>query len=188
VLSVGSVQPGKGFDFVIQALAELPQSKRPLLRIVGNAEATGERDFLTRLAERLGVALAIEVGLDDVQLARRYAEAALLVFAAHREPFGLVALEAMACATPVVTVAEGGVRESVQHEVTGLLVERQPRLFADAVQRLLADPAARGRLGANAREAVCRQWTWDIGTARLEAELCAASQGGVAPAASGVVG
>ena len=171
VLSVGSLQPSKGFDFLIRALAEIPTSERPSLRLVAGTEAPGERGFLSALAERLGVALEIELGIDDRLLARRYSEAALLVYAPHREPFGLAPLEAMASATPVVAVAEGGVPESVQDEVTGLLVGRDAREFAGAVRRLLGDADARRRFGDSGREQVCRHWTWQIRGALVEAEL-----------------
>jgi glycosyltransferase involved in cell wall biosynthesis len=173
VLSVGALQPSKGFDFLIASFAHIAASARPRLRLVGNSEAPGERAYLTRCADRHGVELAIEVGVDDALLAQRYAEAALLVYAPLREPFGLAPLEAMACATPVVAVAEGGVPESVVDGETGRLVARDPRQFAAAVAALLDDDAARRRLGANGRALVCRQWTWDAAVARLEDELAA---------------
>jgi len=171
VLSVGAIQPSKGFDFLLHALAELPASVRPPLRIVGNSEVDDEAGFLAGLAARLGVELHIEVGLDDAELARRYAEAALLVYAPHREPLGLAPLEAMACATPVVAVAEGGVPETVVDGVTGRLVPRDARAFAAVVGELLADASARQRMGRAAREHVCRAFSWDVAVARVEREF-----------------
>ena len=133
VLSVGALQPSKGFDFLIASLGHIAAAARPRLRVVGNSEVPGERDHLTRLAATLDVALTIEIGVGDAELAQRYAAAALFVYAPLREPFGLAPLEAMACATPVVGVAEGGIPETVRHGVTGLLVEREPRRFAEAI-------------------------------------------------------
>lgn len=177
VLSVGALQPAKGFDFVIAGLGHIPPAVRPHLRIVSNYEAPGERERLTRLAAARSVDLAIEVGVHDDVLARRYAGAALFAYAPHREPFGLAPLEAMACATPVVGVAEGGIPESVRHGETGLLVARDPPRFAEAIQSLLDDPPAGRRLGDNARAAVCRDWTWDRAAAQLEDELRAVASG-----------
>jgi len=171
VLSVGALQPAKGFDFVIDSLAYLPSATRPPLHLVSNHAAPGERDHLTRLAAARGVELTIEVGVADEVLAQRYAAAALFAYAPHREPFGLAPLEAMACATPVVGVAEGGVPESVRDGETGLLVARDPRRFAAAIQSLLDDAAARRRLGERARAAVVCDWTWERAAAQLEDEL-----------------
>jgi glycosyltransferase involved in cell wall biosynthesis len=71
----------------------------------------------------------------------------------------------------VVAVSEGGIRETVLHQVTGLLVEREPEQFAAAVTSLLSDPALACRLGENGRKQVLEQWTWDLATARLENHL-----------------
>lgn len=171
LLSVGALQPSKGFAFVIASVARIPPAQRPPLRIVGNMEVGSERARLMQLAAAADVQLSIDVGVSDDDLARRYAEAALLVYAPHREPFGLAPLEAMACATPVVGVDEGGVRESVVDGVTGRLVPRDAAQFAETISALLGDAAERRRLGSNARDAVCRQWTWATATARLASEL-----------------
>jgi glycosyltransferase involved in cell wall biosynthesis len=84
------------------------------------------------------------------------------------EPFGLVALEAMACGTPVIGVHEGGVRESVVEGVSGILVERGSPEIAAAVARLMGDPALRSSLGKSARDYVCRGWTWEATIDRYE--------------------
>lgn len=161
VLSVGALQPNKGFEFLIESLARIPSAIRPPLRLVANAEQPSERAHLTRLAAAHGVALTIERDLPDAVLAERYAEAAVFAYAPYREPFGLAAIEAMSCATPVVAVGEGGVLETVLPDVTGRLVARDAGAFADAVVGLLADPAAQRRLGSNGRELVVERWTWD---------------------------
>ena len=84
------------------------------------------------------------------------------------EPFGLVALEAMACGTPVIGVHEGGVRESVVEGVSGILVERGSPEIAAAIERLMGDPALRSSLGKSARDYVCRGWTWEATIDRYE--------------------
>lgn len=75
------------------------------------------------------------------QLVLEYNKAQICVYAPVLEPLGLVPLESMACGTPVVGVREGGVLESIVHEQTGLLTERDPAQFAGAVQHLLSNPA-----------------------------------------------
>jgi glycosyltransferase involved in cell wall biosynthesis len=92
------------------------------------------------------------------------------------EPFGLVPLEAMSCGTPVVGVREGGVQESIIHERTGLLVERDPKKFSNAVQHLLSNPDLIAEYGRNGREHVLKNWTWDRSVDRLEDHLVACTK------------
>jgi glycosyltransferase involved in cell wall biosynthesis len=66
----------------------------------------------------------------------------------------------MACGTPVVAVAEGGVRESVRDGRTGLLTQRDPHRFAHALSTLLDDEAMQARLGATGVSTVRSCWTW----------------------------
>jgi glycosyltransferase involved in cell wall biosynthesis len=171
VLSVGALQSTKGFDFLIKSLGHLPAESRPALRIVANSELRRERQSLERLAADLGVTVAIEVGVGQETLVQRYREATLFVYAPVNEPFGLVTLEAMACATPVVAVGEGGVRETVLDGETGVLAERDPEQFAQAVRALLADPRRRAQLGQQGRVRVEQHWSWDASTVQVEEHL-----------------
>ncbi|MBI1318662.1 MAG: glycosyltransferase [Candidatus Hydrogenedens sp.] len=78
------------------------------------------------------------------------------------EPFGMVALEAMAAGRPVCVSDTGGLRDTVEHGVSGLRFERgNPRALADALRRLLNDAALRRTLGEAARQRVEQQFTWD---------------------------
>lgn len=185
VLSVGAIDPRKGFAFLIESLGCLPETARPSLRLVGNVGVNGERQLLEALATQQGVDLHIEVGVDQETLVRRYNEAALLAYAPHNEPFGLVPLEAMACGTPVVGVAEGGVLETVLDGVTGRLVQRDREEFAMAIAELLVDPKKRQCLGEQAMMYVFKHWTWDAAVGRVEEHLCRAIQGATEPALPG---
>lgn len=171
VLSVGSLTPLKGFDFLIEAIALIPAMQRPPLVIASNFENPPERDYLQRLADEGGVELQLLSRVSDDELLRLYNGAAVVAYAAIREPFGLVPLEAMACGTPVVAVSEGGVQETVVHGETGLLVEREPEAFAAALTRLLAQPELAAAYGRYGRELVLRRWTWDDAVRRVEAHL-----------------
>src|ERR1041385_288789 len=109
------------------------------------------------------------------KLAAFYSGAALFVCPSVYEPFGIINLEAMACGTPVVATKVGGIPEAVADGETGVLVpfEQKPppdfepkdpdrfaRDLAEAIDRLLADPAARARMGKAGRARVERQFSW----------------------------
>jgi glycosyltransferase involved in cell wall biosynthesis len=176
VLSVGELRPNKGFDFLIAAIARVAAADRPPLRIIGNASNQQEYAYLVSLAREKGVELDIEVMVDQETLVRRYNQAALLVYAPIHEPFGLVPLEAMACGTPVVAVAEGGVKETVLHHVTGLLTPREPGAFAAAVEQLLRDPERRNQMGNSGRQQTAAHWSWDTSVRHIESCLRDAAQ------------
>lgn len=168
VLSVGAIRPAKGFDFLIESLALIPKANRPPLLLVGNDADQNETAFLRQLAHRCEVNLSIETMVNQETLVRLYNQVQLVVYAPIREPFGLVPLEAMACGTPVIGVAEGGVCETVMDGINGRLVPRDPVQFSAAVHALLEDRSQRDRLGQQAREYVLAHWTWDQAVQRIE--------------------
>ena len=102
----------------------LPVTLRLPLVIAANSGDPAERARLERLARDLGVTLTIRQVLDDAEMLSLYNRAAAFVYTPIMEPWGLAAVEAMACGAPVVAVREGGLRESVQDGVTGLLTPR----------------------------------------------------------------
>ena len=158
VLSVGALDPRKGHQFVIEALAAVPPARRPRLAVVGDR---GDYESeLRRLAGRAGVELRVERDLPFEALVDLYNRAAVLAAGQVEEPLGLVTLEAMACETPVVAVAEGGLRETVENGRTGLLTPRDPLAFGDALQRVLDDPELAARLGRQGRAHVLEHWRW----------------------------
>jgi glycosyltransferase involved in cell wall biosynthesis len=184
VLSVGAIEHHKGFDFLIEALAEMDVDKRPSLLIVGNAANPTVRNRLQRHARERGVRLSLSVSLSERELASAYARARAFVYAPRYEPFGLAALEAMAAGIPVVAVAEGGVAESVVHDLTGLTTPRDPKKFADALGMVLFEPALARRLGEAGVRHVEKDWTWDAAAAGVEEAL--ASVAGHAPSTRGM--
>jgi glycosyltransferase involved in cell wall biosynthesis len=176
VVSIGALEPHKGFDFVIRALGRIPIERRPSLTVVGITGHPRLPAALERLAAEAGVRLTIRRGVgrendgSDDALVTLYQSHSLFVFGAHHEPISLVISEAMACGLPAVAVAEGGVPELVRDGVTGLLTARDEAAFAVAVDRLLADAEERRRMGQAARAAAL-EWTWDDSARRLEALL-----------------
>ena len=171
VLSVGALAPHKGYDFLLRALAQIESEQRPLLVIVCNQLNPPEHAFLFVLAQQLGVRVDFRHKVDEAELVRLYNTALFTVYAPVMEPFGFVPIESMACGTPVVGVREGGVRETIEHEHTGLLVDRDPTQFAQAMKRLLQDANIRDRYGRQGRESVAQRWRWDASVAQLERML-----------------
>lgn len=169
VLSIGSPPNQKGHPLVIQALARIPDDRRPALRVVTPNPVDAMP--LQRLASDRNVRLTVEHGLDDSTLADRYRSVIATVCAARLEPFGLTALESMACATPVIAVDEGGFRESVRDGVTGLLVEPQTGALARAIESLIDRPEQIVAMGNAGRAWVTDAWTWEHAGRRLEREL-----------------
>jgi D-inositol-3-phosphate glycosyltransferase len=171
VLFVGRIQPLKGLDVAARALAEL-DDPRALLVVVGGASGPEGHAELRRnhkLVVDLG--LAGRVRFVDPQphhlLSTFYRAADVVVVPSQSESFGLVALEAAACGTPVVAAAVGGLRTLVDHGRTGFLVEgRDPGAFAAYVGEVLSHPELATRFSqAAARRA--RGYTWSTAAARL---------------------
>lgn len=174
IISVGALRKDKGFDFILKSLALIPTSKRPQLTIVSNYHQPAEKVYLESLARDLGVCLDLQYLVSDDDLVKLYNQALLTVYAPYLEPFGLVPLESMASGTPVVGVAEGGVVETVIDRTTGLLVERDPYSFAQAVQELINDEHLRDEYGRQGHEYVEKNWSWEAAVSRLELYLKAA--------------
>ena len=170
VLGLGAFTREKNIRFAIEALALLP-APRPGLHWVGNIAEAGLIEEMQALATARGVAFTPHLRVTDEVVVDLLNRATALVYAPRLEPFGLAPIEAGACGLPVVGVAEGGVRETVVDGETGFLVANDHRAAAEALGRLLADPALVRGMGAAGRARAERQWSLEAGTDRLEAAL-----------------
>ena len=171
LLFVGRIQPLKGVDVAIGALAGLERCDAELLIVGGPSGPDGDVEAAKAraLAEELGVDGRIHwiEPQPHHRLATYYRAADVCVVPSRSESFGLVALEAAACGIPVVAAAVGGLRTLVDHGRTGHLVERRdPDAFADRIAEVLRDEAAAARMGAEAA-AHARNFTWSTTAARL---------------------
>jgi glycosyltransferase involved in cell wall biosynthesis len=167
VVSVGNCIPEKGFDFIIRSLGIIEKGLRPKLVIVSNRTEGTWKDYLTKLAHEHGVDMDIQKLVGDQDLLSFYNMAKLVVYAPYLEPFGLVPIEAMACGTPVVAVAEGGTKESVVDKETGILTSRSEGIFAQAVSDLLRDDKRRETMGRRAVDVVHGFWTLEQAGKRM---------------------
>ena len=171
VLSVGALEPHKGFDFLVRSVGLLTEESRPELRIVANYVNPGVATDLRRLAEARGVSLSVMEAVDEDELVAQYQQARVFAYAPHEEPFGLAVLEAMACGLPVVAVAEGGVLESIRPGESGLVTNREEQAFAEALSRVTSDGELAQSLGGAGRRSAVTDWTWDAAGRRLESHL-----------------
>ena len=157
LLSVGRLTPIKGIETLLRAFFHLTEWPNLRLLIVGGGiddSWNGEPARLRRLASELGVAGRVEFAgaLPQERLPFYYSAAAAVIMPSYYESFGMVALEAMACGSPVIASRVGGLAVTVQDGVTGFLIpEGNPDALATRVRALLADPPLRQRLGAAAQ-------------------------------------
>jgi glycosyltransferase involved in cell wall biosynthesis len=172
VVGLGGVYAGKGVDRAIRAIGTIERGARPNLVWVGDFARLPYQTQVEKLAAAIGVDLAIKVSVSDQELVELLNRARLMVYTPRLEPFGLAPLEANACGTPVVAIAEGGVREAIVDGVNGLLVgSADPNAIGESILRLLEDPALACRMGEAARNHVVENWSWKVAVDRLENSL-----------------
>lgn len=154
VIAAGRLADAKNYPLLIDAMALVRERVAARLVILGE----GERGpALRRLAADRGVADAIEFAGFRENPWKYIARSAVFVLTSRYEGFGNVLIEAMACGVPVVATASAGTRDIVRHEVDGFLVEtHSPAAVADAIVRVLSDPALRARLAHEARHGAAR--------------------------------
>lgn len=169
IFYVGRFDPRKGIETLVRAVAQSSlRGQADLKLIIGGGSRPGqsdgiERDRIEGIVAELGLQdLTVFPGrLDDAELPVYYAAADVCVVPSHYEPFGLVAIEAMASETPVVASDVGGLQFTVVPEVTGLLAPPQDSAaFANAIDRILANPDWQQQLGQAARKRMESKFSW----------------------------
>jgi D-inositol-3-phosphate glycosyltransferase len=173
---IGRIQPLKAPDVLLHAAAEMLRrdpSLRPRLRVlvVGGPSGSGlaAPTSLQQLAAGLGIGDQVRFlpPQGGEGLAQVYRAADVVAVPSHNESFGLVALEAQACGTPVVAAAVGGLPVAVADGISGLLVaSRTAADWADALSAVALRPALRQRL-ATAAVTHARGFSWERTTAAL---------------------
>jgi len=186
ILYVGRFDRRKGLETLVAAMAQVPQGH---LLIVGGSDPQrsdgAERRRIEGLVQTYGLGDRVTfVGqVPHEELITYYSAADMCVVPSYYEPFGLVAIEAMACGTPVIASAVGGLQFTVIPEETGLLVPPEDSTaLAAAIQRLIDQPEWARTLGANGRERVIAQFDWQaiaLQMGELYRQLFAASLMGI---------
>jgi D-inositol-3-phosphate glycosyltransferase len=166
VLFVGRIQRLKGLEVLVRAFARLGDLDARLLVVGGQPGTSPESREISRVQH-----LVARLGLEDrtgfvgavahEQLPLYYSAADVTVMPSSYESFGLVAVESLACGTPVVATRVGGLTSIVHDGETGLLVPwRDAEMFAESLRRILEDTAFQQRLANNARASVLG-YGWD---------------------------
>jgi len=179
VFYVGRFDPRKGIETLVRAVGQSKlRGKADLKLIVGGGSRPGhsdgmERDRIESIIAELGMSdFTVFPGrLGDDILPVYYSAADVCVVPSHYEPFGLVAIEAMASGTPVVASDVGGLQFTVVPEETGLLAPPKNKVaFAAAIDRILSNPTYAKQLGQAARKRVEAKFSWE-GVASQLSEL-----------------
>ncbi|OQA92676.1 MAG: Capsular glucan synthase [Elusimicrobia bacterium ADurb.Bin231] len=158
ILFVGRPTPQKGLEYLIDAADDIP------VQIVLGAVGADTKDYEERMMKKVEQKkniVWIHKMLKEEEYVQLYSSAKVFVCPSIYEPFGIINLEAMACKTPVVAAATGGILEVVVPEETGLHVEpKNSEQIAAAVNRLLKDDNLRKRFGENGRKRVEKYFSW----------------------------
>ncbi|MEB3149878.1 MAG: glycosyltransferase family 1 protein [Sphaerospermopsis sp.] len=177
VLYVGRFDPRKGIETLVRAVRESQFfGDENLKLIIGGGSTPGnsdgrERDRIEGIVNELGMGeCTVFPGLLKQEiLPTYYAAADVCVIPSHYEPFGLVAVEAMACGTPVIASDVGGLQFSVVNENTGLLVPPQNvAAFSNAIDRILGNSEWRAELGKSGKRRVISKFSWDGVASQLD--------------------
>ena len=176
IVFVGRIQPLKGPDVAIRALAELHEREHrdAILVIVGGSSGL-DGDTETHRAHDLVDELDLHDSVVFAEpqphhvLSSYYRAADIVIVPSRSESFGLVALEAAACGTPVVASAVGGLLSLIDDGVTGRLISgRDPSDYGDAMAQILDDDEVRHAMGVAARARAAR-YTWHAAADRVRA-------------------
>jgi len=147
-LFVGSYHPVDGYGLIHQAMEFM--KKKPSYKIL---------------------AIENEWIQDDIEMAKLYNSARIVLCLSHQEPFGLVAIEAGACGVPVIAINEAGYKETVVHGKTGLLIKRTPDELAKAITSLLRSKKKLEKLSMQARVNAVEKWSWNVRVQDMEDKI-----------------
>jgi D-inositol-3-phosphate glycosyltransferase len=160
ILFVGRIDPLKGIDRLLLAMTYLEKQQGLRLVVIGgddHSEAEVER--LQRLSQKLHIQDSVTFAgpVRQEELPCYYSAAQVCVIPSYYESFGLVALESLACGTPVVAAGVGGIESVVREGETGYVVrDNAPFRLADRIAALLSKPDAGAHLASSARASVLR--------------------------------
>jgi glycosyltransferase involved in cell wall biosynthesis len=137
-----------GYDLAKEAIEIIPKKIRPELKIIAWRKNNSER-------------------LSDEELIKEYSQSFVSLSLSRFDTFGLVPLESMACAVPVIALDVAGYRETVRNDVTGFLVDFDPKEIAQKITELINNPIKGKEMGQTGRSWIENNWTWNMQIKRL---------------------
>jgi glycosyltransferase involved in cell wall biosynthesis len=162
IVGLGLLYPPKGADRAIRLVSKIDRKIRPSLEWISNGRNDTYLKYLLELSKSLEVNFVAHINLPDEEMVKKLSGALFMLYTSRLEPLGLAPLEANACGTFVVGIAEGGVRETVSHNINGYLIENEDDdKFKDYAEELITDREKAIRLGLNARKYVNENWSLD---------------------------
>jgi len=161
ILCVGGINTVKDQLFLVKALKPLLDTYKIVL--VGQ----GKREYIDKIKEASGDSrnLLIISNVTDKKLKNLYCKSLVTCISAHKEPFGLSSIESQSCGTPVVSVREGGPRETILNGRTGYFSKR------DAVEyrnKVLLAVKNHNKMGELARNNIVKRWVWGVTLKKLD--------------------
>ena len=168
VLFVGRITDQKGIFHLLEAAPKLPAGVQVVLCASAPDTPEIEQRLRKAVTEHPNVKWIFEMVSHDV-VTQLYSHAAVFACPSVYEPFGIINLEAMACETPVVASAVGGILEVVEDGKTGFLVPpARPDDLAEAIRRVLDDPTLARAMGRAGRRRVEEKFSWTSVAARTQ--------------------
>ena len=172
VVGLGSITIMKSIDKAIEVIGLIPKDIRPDLKWITNLIDRWYLNEITLLAKRLEVNFQIFEKISDSELVSIVSKAAIMIYTPRLEPFGLAPLEANACGTYVVAIAEGGVRESITNGVNGILINGyKKKEIAEIVKLFVTDLDLAKIRGAVACKFVGEYWNRKFMSDNLLSEI-----------------
>ena len=167
ILSLGSINSIKGYEFIINSISLIKKDVRPNLLIIGNSVDKLFLENIKKLSTSKQVEMEIKINISDSHLKRAFLESSIFAYASYLEPLGLAPLEAMSFGLPVVAIKEGGLRETVTDGYNGFLVDRSTEQFSKKIFDLIIDKKLYERISQNCNNHVKNYWNWNLAFNRL---------------------
>jgi glycosyltransferase involved in cell wall biosynthesis len=172
VIGLGNICDNKRPLFAIDCIGAMPLPIRPKLVWIGNSAVPNYLDLIQKRARECGVHFTPKLHISDDELRDLLGRAAVMIYTSLLEPFGFAPLEANACGTAVVAIAEGGVRETITDQVNGILISNlNAGAFAQQLAKFTGDLPFATEFGKRARRVVEELWSAASAADRLHAEL-----------------
>jgi len=169
VVGLGTIYHAKGVDRAIKALGTIPNKIRPDLIWIGNGAWPNDLSSYCALAQELNVNFITKINISHDEVKSLLSSAALMIYTSRLEPFGLAPLEANACGTPVIAIAEGGVKETIVDGINGYLVsDDSPKRIGNKIIATIDDKKKLKDFSNTCRKQILTRWNLDNCASNLE--------------------